>query len=458
MIRAAIYILAIAAGYVLAFGKGPFFALLSYVLVYFIPALPSVHWWAELLPFTRWSVLSAAVLILTAVMHRGQLSRRPVKALRWAILFVILNTAVVVFAAADHPDIFEYSYRLVIYAVLGWLIIKVVDTPEQLRSLNLFFIIMAALLSVQAYLEGKRVHGRLENIGASDMIGSNEFGLLLAGIMPLLIPFLLKGKKAEKIICVLAVPLLINGFILCNSRGAALALVVGMVYTFMMIADKHLRVRLLAITALAVPAFFYLTDAEFLTRISSLLGANQETASEVSLNELSTGRIEIWKYGWAMVQDFPFGAGPNSFKHLAQYYLPTDILTFHEDGGYGVRSPHNTYLQVLVEQGVAGLFVWIVMCVHTLLLLRKSAKTLSAAGMSKDFMGLMVFAYNISFVSALAGGMVGARVYYEFFWWQIALTVVLYHHVQDMVTAKEPTREPVPDGAAAALEGGVHDR
>lgn len=451
MLRAAIYLIAIATGYVLAFGKGPFFALLSYVLVYFIPALPKVHWWADLLPFTRWSVLSASVLILTAVIHGKQLTNRPLRSVHWAIIFVLLNTFVAIFAAVDHKDIFEYSYMLATYAVLAVLIIKIVDTPEQFKQLTLSFIILASLLSVQAYLEGERVHGRLENIGTNDTIGSNEFGLLLAGIMPLAIPFLLRGKKSEKIICVIAIPLILNAFILCNSRGALLSLVIGLVYAAVIVADKHLRRILYVLLVLAIPAFVYLTDSEFLTRVSSLLGIETAAADEESMNELSSGRTEIWKYGWAMVEDHPYGAGPNSFKHLAKSYLPPEILTYHSGAEYGIRAAHNTYLQVLVEQGAAGLVIWIIMCLHTLLILRGSAKKLSRAGMSKDFTGLMVFALNISFVSSLAGGMVGSRVYYEFFWWQLALVIVLHYHVQDIVKARSQPERLEPGHVAKAI-------
>ena len=37
---------------------------------------------------------------------------------------------------------------------------------------------------------------------------------------------------------------------------------------------------------------------------------------------------------------------------------------------------------------------------------------------------------GISFLSAVAGGMFSARIYYEYFWWQVAIIIVAYSFVR----------------------------
>lgn len=432
MLKAAAFLGITLTGYLLAIAIGPFYGLITYAYVYFVPPISETNWWASYLPFSRWSLLSSAVLMISIMFHRDKLVKHELRSIHWLYVFVVLTLLITLTTADNRPDTNEYTYKLLTYAITVWYIARIINSVEQYRGFLLTIIVLIGHLSVKAYTEGKRVHARLENIGANDTIGSNEFGLLLAGVIPLLIPFMLQGKRYEKLTSILLLPFILNAFILCNSRGAGVALAGGLIYTALLIADKNLRRKIIVSVICLIPLFLYLSDAEYLARISSLWTTEEARQNEVVMNELSSGRVEIWKYGMRMVKDHPMGAGPNSFKDLARFYMPPEILTYHPGAEYGIRAAHNTYLQVLVEQGYLGLLIWVIMCIHTMFLLWSGARKLNRLGISNTFMGLTMAAMNISFVCTLVGGLVGSRVYYEFFWWQVALSVVAYSFVLEI--------------------------
>lgn len=430
-------------GYFLALTRGPFYGLLSYALVYFIPAQVSINWWVVNLPFRRWSLLSSFILIVSFLLHRDKLIKRKFLSVIWLFLFLILTLVITLTIAVDQDVAFQYFHKLLTYSITIFFITRAIVSREQFRAFLLAIVVLTGTLGWKAFTSGKRINARLENVGTGDTFGSNEFGLLLGSVIPFVIPFLIRGKWYEKLICALVLPFLLNAMILTNSRGAFLAFGVSIAYTFIFIMDAKIRKMALVAMFFAIPAFLYLTDAQFVERFSDLWhGATQKsstyTEEDVSMGQLSSGRLEIWKYGLLMARDHPLGAGPNGFKELAHLYMPDEMLNYKKGSKYGkgIRAAHNSYLQVLVEQGSIGLLIWLALCFHTLYLLKKGTNEMIKAEKSNSFMGLTFIAFNISFMCILVGGMFGNRVFYEFFWWQVALSTVLFsllHENQDEI-------------------------
>jgi O-antigen ligase len=306
------------------------------------------------------------------------------------------------------------------------ILIKSIKHEEQYRIIILAIIFFAANLSLKAFFYGQRVDTRLEGIGPADASGSNLFALLLVGIIPFIIPFILKGKLYEKIICWLSLPLILNAFILCNSRGSFVALILSVMVVLVFMADKQIRKSIIILIICFIPIFFYLADDAFINRLSTLVGIEESIHDESEIANISSGRTEIWLYGLEMAKDYPLGAGPNGFKNLARFYMPDEILTFHDNRGYGMRGAHNTYLQVLVEQGFVGLFIYFMICIQSLRLIYKGFNY------SKDnmFWKYNFLALGISFLSVMAGNMFSGRIYYEYFWWQVAIIIVAFSFVK----------------------------
>jgi len=451
MLSAIAFILVVLVGYVLAIVRGPLWGLLAYVFIYFNPPIPAINWWADYLPFDRWSLLSTAVLMLSMLIHWKKASDRGLGSGRWTIVFFLLSLIITLTLAVNPGNAQQLQYALFTYCLIVFIMVKTIMDEKQLRALLTAMVVLAGYVGVNAWLYGERVNDRLEGIGSTDAFGANELGLLLASLVPFLAVLLINGRKTERILCLLAAPFILNAFILCNSRGAALALVLATGLCTLVFADRRIRRGLVGMTLLTIPVLLWLMDDAFIERLSTLVGGDDTSVydePEEDLNELSSGRIAIWNYGMEMAADHPLGAGPDGFRDLAHLYMPPEILVEKGGVGYGRRAAHNTYLQVIVEQGVAGLAIFVFMCVSVILTLRRSFKLVQKLDELGPFWRNIIFAMAVSFLTTLAGGLVTNRVYYEFFWWQIALVVVTASLAQTEA-ARIKSKAEAPESTAA---------
>ena len=421
------------AAYLLALTRAPFWGLLAYINIYFNAPVKDLNYWAVHLPDVRWSYITALVLIVSLFIHKDKISKTSVLSLFWVFAFVILTYITIYTGVISHNEASRYYDKLIAYCITTIIIIKCIKEEEQYRIFILAIIFFAANLSLKAYFYGERVNTRLEGIGPADAYGSNLFALLLIGIAPFIIPFILKGKLYEKIICVISLPLILNAFILCNSRGSFVALVLSVLVILVFMADNQIRKTILVLSIFFIPAFLYLADDAFVNRLSTLVGIESNIHDESEIANISSGRTEIWSYGLEMVKDHPFGAGPNGFKNLARFYMPEEILTYRPERGYGMRGAHNTYLQILVEQGVLGFIIYMMICFQSIRLIYKGFNY------SKNnlFWKYNFLALGISFLSVMAGGMFSARIYYEYFWWQVAIIIVAYSIVKSQTITRK---------------------
>jgi len=430
MIHAILFIAIVFTGYILALWKEPFWGLISYTTIYFINFDSGANWWGEFLPDLRWSLLSAGILLVSIIIHWDKRSTHKfsffyIVLILYIFIEVITNTIAIAPIEAKY-----YAHLMQGNCIIMILIIKTLSEFKHLRNLLLTIIVLGAILGVQAIFEGTTLHGRVNNIGPADAMGANELGVLLASILPFTIPYILKGKWYEKVICFLSLPFIIDGFMLTVSRGAFVALLFSVFYTSLFIADKKVKKYMLVTLIGFLPIFFYFADQSYINRISSLWIGDRSTEKEV--NKLSAGRTDIWRHALSMVKDYPYGAGPGGFRELARFYLPQKDLVVHPGAEYAVRAAHNSYLLVLVELGYLGLLIYIIICFATMYSLFKSSKKIKQIGQRGTFIHLLIIALNISVMCTLMGGMTGGKVYYEFFWWQVAIVIVVKSFVMNM--------------------------
>lgn len=424
MHSALVYILFNCTGYVLALFRGPFWALLVLANIYFNAPVTRINWWAGYLPFHSWSMVTALFALASLLIHHKDLAPNLLGSLKWAFALLALSATLSMTVAVEPKDALHHTYMLSTFLVVAYCLLRGLKDINQYRFLLLWIILLATNLALKAHLYGRRYHARLEGIGPADAFGSNEFGLLLAAIIPLTFPFVLHGRKYEKVFCIFAIPILFNGLVLCNSRGTFVALAGAVIITLFIMWDKRIR-KILFIGILAtIPMFICLADEAFLERISTLIAITDEQKQNSSeeLENLSSGRTTIWGYSFQMLKDHPFGAGPNGYRHLARYYLPPEMLDYSDLRiPEGTRSAHNSHLQLLIELGYIGFILWLLFCGHTLLLTTKRFFALRRSPANDLFLQDNLVMLNVSFLSILLGGLFNSRIYYEFFWWQVAL-------------------------------------
>lgn len=409
--------------YFLSLTRGPFWGVIAYTFVYFIPPVVEINWWADYLPEFRWSLMSAGILIASSILHREKLSKHKFGNVYLVFLFYALTQIIIHTTGVAPEQSGAQSHALFSYCIILPLFIKSFSVFEQFRSFVLVIIGLSASYAIKARFDGKFYDGRLNNVGPVDAHTSNEVGLMLAAIIPLTIPFIIHGKRFEKLLCSVSLILIVNTFLLTESRGALVALVLSFIYAFLFVADKKVKKYLLTLIICAIPLVILLGDKDYYDRISTLW--KDDRSSEQAVNTLSSGRTEIWKYGWEMFIDYPFGAGPEGFKELARFYMPDSVLTYHPGAEYGVRGAHNTYLMLLVETGIFGFLIFMLCCFRTLYILSKTNKGIRKREPPGTFLDLFVISFSMSFFCLMVGGMFGGHLYYEFFWWQIAFAVLI---------------------------------
>jgi O-antigen ligase len=137
--------------------------------------------------------------------------------------------------------------------------------------------------------------------------------------------------------------------VLTASRGAALASLIALAIvplTHARLTGRQRTAALLALALLLSGVLFFAPRSSW-ERLSTM-------PSELERGTL-TGRTVIWKAGWEIFRTHPYlGIGANAFRVIVSRLLAEPIRLDQTDVPPAPPA-HNTFLSVLVEQGVIGL-------------------------------------------------------------------------------------------------------
>ena len=239
MIWAIAFIIFSTACAILAFARHPIFGLYFYLGSIYVH--PPSRWWGYMVPDLRWSFTSAAIVILAVLLHRGRLSPKPL----WlanapAALLTMYATWMWIQTpwALDFETHVAGSVQYVKYLVAFWFIYRIVDTKEKLGDLLLAHSLGCALLGVYAQFTG-RDGGRLDGVGGPGMDDANTLAMYLATGIVVCFGLVLTLKGWRRWLSLLILPVILNGFVLANSRGAFLGLVAGVLVLALCKARAH---------------------------------------------------------------------------------------------------------------------------------------------------------------------------------------------------------------------------
>ncbi len=422
---ALIFLLAVTAGFALAFITHPFYGLLAYIFIYFNIPDPRYHWWALDVPQIRWSLLGAIVLSLACIVRKNRLASVKVFSspnIKWLVAFFLYSVVISPFALSPQMHM-EKLYDLLVYLVIVFFIVKSLTDFHKYEWFVWLYIICCTWLAWLARVQGHRFHGRLEGIGTPDSADANSLAALLLTAVPFFVIYIIHGKKYQRIISLLCMPILINWIVLCSSRGAFLGLVAVILALIALEQNKVYRKRMVIGALLTAAMLIYLIDPVYKERLTTLRDPSTEGSGL---------RMRYWKAGIRMALDHPLGAGGEGFHILSRQYLPKELLS----RDLGVRSSHNTYILVLVENGFIGLVLYGILIVSTLRLLHLARRKI----LEKDFtvsqrrqrMANQVYLHSVAIECSIVGFLVTAvfidRLYYEAIYWIIAISLCIYYY------------------------------
>lgn len=316
-----------------------------------------------------------------------------------------------------------YHNNMVIFKLLI-LILIIVNLVDDLKKLNIAFwaIVAGCGWLVKATLFHYFIEGahRANPMGGQGG-GGNSLGTALVMTLPFLFYKLTSGKKWERILSLLAIPLWLVSIIAISSRGVFLGLLV--VFFLMVIVSK----RKFAVTVLvlfAVIFFFAQATPFFWGRMDKIVNYRGDASAET--------RLKLWKAGIQMYRDYPMaGVGPNNFRYLSPTYTG---LTFQSPEGGGFIA-HNTYIELLAETGIQGLIFYVFAIFATLLgvmKIKKSSIKNSIAIYDKSEIILFSNVFIIAIIAFSIRSITGTTIRQDVFYWFLALSSALIYNANNI--------------------------
>ena len=235
-----------------------------------------------------------------------------------------------------------------------------------------------------------------------------------------------------RVSAVIACVLSVSGILLSLSRGGLIALGVALL-TMIVIAGRW-RAPMAAVAVfiaiLGVGYFIALAPPGALARITT--------------NNDGSGRQDVWRVGWRMVQAHPLnGVGAGNFPIVSKNYVLEPGLTTHAD--YIILTPkiaHNTYLEVLAEGGIPAFVLFMAILIGSLRCTQKAWRAFRESGDSE--LELLAYAQFAALVGFLAGSFFLSEEYSKQLWILLAFGPVLLRVSRLPAPARERVRAAVP--------------
>jgi O-antigen ligase len=401
--RAVIWLAAYIGGLALSV-TDPFLPLMSYLLDYYNH--PPLRWWGDELPDLRWSLIAALVLLGAYLLHgRSLLDNRIFRhSITWWLLgFLGIALLVTPFLAVDEARSIEYSQNLAKLVLLYCLIVGTVRTPTQYRLFVLAMIVGAMFWGFDAWQDPKRQAGRLQAIGGPDTYNDNSAASHLLTTLPFAVLYFWSAGWRRRLFGAIAILLLLNTIVLCNSRGATVALVASAAAGVALAGRGR---RLVLAGSILAGGFLVasLSDAPFLERQAGILDGAEDSSAQQ--------RLDSWQGAMQLVSDHPLGVGGGGFDALSPVYIP-GIVELHEGEQ---RAVHNTYLWIASDWGVPGLVCFVGVIVATFVTLFKTRRIARDAETINDCVAMQV-----ALIAFLVSAFFINRMYGEIFYWLAAL-------------------------------------
>lgn len=291
----------------------------------------------------------AVVLGLFAILEKGTI-RRPASGHLMMALFVI--SAAVSYLWSLYPEgTWDETLTYVQLFAMVWLIWELCPrAQEQIRLMQAYVLgtFVSGIGTIYDYLY--HVESDYQRY-AGARLNANDLGLMMALSIPVSYYLLIRSKGS--VVWIYRLQLILAGttVLLTASRGAALASAVALAIVPLTQArlTSRQRIAIILTALLVVSSVFIFVPSTSWERLSTTPNALEHSTL--------TGRTVIWKAGWEIFRQHPFiGIGSNAFRVVVSRVLEEPIRL--DDPDSPAPPAHNTFLSVLVEEGVIGFTIF----------------------------------------------------------------------------------------------------
>ncbi len=408
----------------------PIYPLLAYLVDYY--QHPPLRWWGKDFPSgIRWSLLASLLMLGATMLHgkiplsRDTLRHVPVRSL---LLLVVIAALVTPFAVAVDRSV-HYLELLLQLSVLVLVMVVTLDSPKHWRWAVLVMTLGSFTWGFDAWLDPERVAGRLQAIGGPDSFNDNSAAVHLLAMLPFIAVMGVYGSRVERVVALVSFPFVVNTIILCNSRGATLAMACMGLAGILLTRGRQRR-GLIGLSAAGLVAFLFLADPEFLDRQATLFSEERDGSSQ--------GRLTSWAGAIELMKDYPLGAGGGGFDVLSPVYIPEIVAAY--DGAE--RAVHNTFLWVGSDWGFAGLAAYCIFLFGPIVSLQRARRR--AHDVRTNMEGVAVQA---AIIGIAVGGVFINRTYGEIMYWVPALGIALVNLIDARAVEPDVLVPPADEGA-----------
>lgn len=162
---------------------------------------------------------------------------------------------------------------------------------------------------------------------------------------------------------------------------------------------------------------------------SSVWSSRMKTINTYDQDSSALGRIAVWKWTLEFVSEHPLGGGFDAYK-LNRIASVSELgATYYEPGKMAGKAFHNIYFEVLGEQGIPGLLIYITIMVLTLVNLRKIAKKCNGSP-ELNWAKNLAQALGDATIIFLAAGMFIGIAYQPFIFYMVAISISLQQYLE----------------------------
>jgi probable O-glycosylation ligase (exosortase A-associated) len=338
---------------------------------------------------------------------------------------------------AFYPDDAWIQFNKVSKILVGiFLSLFLLQDARKLRALIWVIALSIGFFGVKGGIFSIMTGAQNQVLGPRDSFisGNTEIGLALNMVIPLLVFLQREETKLWRRRLLMAAAILsIIASLGTYSRGALVGLAVVVPLVFLKSRARLILLPLLAVAIFVLPSVM---PRQWLER----MGTIETYEQDVSANQ----RLNSWYVARELAKDYPImGGGFRTFsKDIYEAYMP----------GYkyaeNALDAHSIYFQVLGEHGFTGLALFVALIVSTLLSLRRIIwKTRREP--SQQWICNCAQMLEVSVLAYAVSGAFLSMSYFDLFYHQVVITVILKTLMKAPAPAPEPSTALEPSSAPA---------
>jgi putative inorganic carbon (hco3(-)) transporter len=320
------------------------------------------------------ALATLAFYLPTQLSLEGSLTARP-REINLVLLYCLAGLLSIPFAINRSEAWHEFSGTFIRCVVMFIVLVNVLRTKARLRGLLFLAITSSVWLSVSAINEYR--HGllgpdgyRVTGSGSGIFGNTNDMALHIVTILPITIALLFASRGAvRRVLHGACAGVMVAAIVLSYSRGAFIAMIVGLIFVALKIGPRHRFGIVMAITGLAGAILLFAPD-KYGLRLLSIFFPTLDPGGSADFR-----RGELFRSLYIALRHPLLGIGMGNYQPEMSY---RGLVT------------HNSYTQVASEMGMAALVCYTGFIISPLKKLGKIARETFEARADSNFYYLAV--------------------------------------------------------------------